>query len=166
MPDAKPALRVIVYGAEVGPGPQVIGALREAGSVFGLTSATMDGAALFALKRLAGGGPAQAVDLGNATNVRVATRKLSKALGGMDVGIVLLAALPEASPGAGLPDAGAALIGVVTGELKRASQPRLVLIGAGGLALTGAAPAVPTHVLLEADPSARLLALLRDDPAR
>ena len=61
-------------------------ALREAGAQVAITSATTDGAALFALKRLAGpGGAAQAVDLTNPTNIRVATRKLAKQLGGLDV---------------------------------------------------------------------------------
>ena len=79
--------RCIVYGAEAGHGPALVRALREAGAQVAITSATTGGAALFALKRLAGpGGAAQAVDLANPTNIRVATRKLAKQLGGLDVG--------------------------------------------------------------------------------
>ena len=84
--------RAIVYGAETPIGGAVIDTFREAGATVGVTSTSTDGAVLFALKKAAAGGPAEATDLRNATNVQVATRKLAKALGGLDVGIVI----PEA----------------------------------------------------------------------
>lgn len=147
--------RCIVYGAEAGHGPALVRALRAAGAQVAITSATTDGAALFALKRLAGpGGAAQAVDLTNPTNVRVATRKLAKQLGGLDVAVV---------PAAG----GSALLEVAARELARSSHPRLFVVGdpTGG----GDIPdlrGVPLHTLPGPDPAAQLLALLRDGGAR
>ena len=148
--------RCIVYGAETGHGPALVRALRAAGAQVAITSATTDGAALFALKRLAGpGGAAQAVDLTNPTNVRVATRKLAKQLGGLDVAVVAAAA------------GGSALIEVAARELARSSHPRLFVVGEA----TGAADGpdlrgVPLHTLSDPDPVAQLLALLRDGGER
>ncbi len=85
--------RAIVYGAETPIGGAVIDAFREAGGTVGVTSTSTDGSVLFALKKAAAGGPTEATDLRNATNVQVATRKLAKALGGLEVGIVI----PEAA---------------------------------------------------------------------
>lgn len=147
--------RCIVYGAEAGHGPALVRALRAAGAQVAITSATTDGAALFALKRLAGpGGAAQAVDLTNPTNVRVATRKLAKQLGGLDVAVV---------PAAG----GSAPLEVAARELARSSHPRLFVVGeaTGG----GDIPdlrGVPLHTLPGPDPAAQLLALLQDGGAR
>lgn len=84
--------RAIVYGAETTLGGAIIDAFREAGATVGVTSTSTDGAVLFALKKAAAGGPAEATDLRNATNVQVSTRKLAKALGSLDVGVVI----PEA----------------------------------------------------------------------
>ena len=81
--------RAIVYGAESPLGGALCAALREAGATVGVTSAGTDGNALFALKKAAAGGPSAAVDLTNATNVRVATRKLSKELGGLEIAVVV-----------------------------------------------------------------------------
>ena len=58
----------------------------------GVTGTTMDGQALFALKRAAAGGPAEATDLANPTSVRVATKKLRKTLGGLDLAALALTA--------------------------------------------------------------------------
>lgn len=80
--------RIIVYGAEFPAATAIVEALREAGANVGVTSASTDGTALFRLKKAAAGGPAESVDLANGTNVHVATRKLSKALGGVDAAIV------------------------------------------------------------------------------
>lgn len=111
----------IVYGAESDVGRAVAAALRDAGAVVGVTSATTDGTALFALKRAAGGGAAEAVDLGNAASARVATRKLAKAIGRIDVAVLL--------PPAELADAALdALLDLVARELSRAAEPRLVLV--------------------------------------
>ena len=147
--------RCIVYGAEAGHGPALVRALRAAGAQVAITSATTDGAALFALKRLAGpGGAAQAVDLTNPTNIRVATRKLAKQLGGLDVAVV---------PAAG----GSAPLEVAARELARSAHPRLFVVGeatggADGPDLRG----VPLHTLSGPDPAAELLALLEDGGAR
>ncbi len=149
--------RCIVYGAEAGHGPALVRALRAAGARVAITSATTDGAALFTLKRLAGpGGAAQAVDLTNPTNVRVATRKLAKQLGGLDVAVVAVAA------------GGSALLEVAARELARSARPRLIVVGEAG-ADAGDGPdlrGVPLHTLSGPDPAARLLALLEDDGAR
>lgn len=148
--------RCIVYGAEAGQGPALVRALRAAGAQVAITSATTDGAALFALKRLAGpGGAAQAVDLTNPTNARVATRKLAKQQGGLDVAVVAAAA------------GGSALLEVAARELARSPHPRLFVVGeaTGG----GDVPdlrGVPLHTLSGPDPAARLVALLRDGGAR
>ena len=80
--------RAIVYGAEWPVGRAVVEALREGGASVGVTSATTAGEALFALKKAAAGGPSEAVDLSNARNVQVATKKLKKDLGGLDVALV------------------------------------------------------------------------------
>ena len=80
--------RVIVYGAERPAAAAAVEALREAGALVGVTSAATDGTSLFRLKKAAAGGPTEAVDLANGTNVQVATRKLSKELGGLDAAIV------------------------------------------------------------------------------
>ncbi len=80
--------RVIVYGAEKPSLAAIVDALREAGATVGVTSANTDGASLFRLKKAAGSGPNEAVDLSNGTNIQVATRKISKELGGLDAAIV------------------------------------------------------------------------------
>ena len=81
--------RVIVYGAEKPVATAIVEALREAGANVGVTSASTDGTSLFRLKKAAAGGPNEAVDLSNGTNVQVATRKISKELGGVDAAIVV-----------------------------------------------------------------------------
>ena len=113
--------RAVVYGGETDVGRAVVGALREAGAEVGVTSTSTDGAALFALKRAASGGPAQAVDLGNATNVRVATRKLAKQLGGLDLAVVVPG---QGTSGAALQD----VLEIAARELARTGGGRIVLI--------------------------------------
>lgn len=84
--------RVLLYGAEHPSAGAIIRALREAGAMVAVTSAGTDGDALFKMKRIAAGGPAEAVDLANGKNVQVATRKLAKQLGGLDAAIAAPAA--------------------------------------------------------------------------
>ena len=81
--------RAIVYGGESALGRTIADAFREAGGSVGMTSTTTQGDALFALKKAAAGGPVEAVDLSNATNVQVATKKLRKELGGLDIAVVV-----------------------------------------------------------------------------
>ena len=81
--------RVIVYGAEKPAATAIVDGLREAGASVGVTSANTDGTSLFRLKKAGAGGPTEAVELSNGTNVQVATRKLSKELGGVDAAIVV-----------------------------------------------------------------------------
>ena len=81
--------RVIVYGAEKPVATAMVEALREAGAAVGVTSANTDGTSLFRLKKAGGGGPTESVDLSNGTNLQVATRKISKELGGVDAAIVV-----------------------------------------------------------------------------
>ena len=80
--------RAIVYGAERPAASAVAAGLREAGAVVAVTSAETGGSSMFRMKKAAAGGPAEAVDLANGTNVRVATRKLAKQLGGVDIAVV------------------------------------------------------------------------------
>ena len=80
--------RAIVYGAERPSAAAVVEALREAGALVAVTSAETGGSSMFRMKKAAAGGPAEAVDLANGTNVRVATRKLAKQLGGVDIAVV------------------------------------------------------------------------------
>ena len=93
--------RVIVYGVDAPLGKAIAAAMRAAGAAVAMTSSGTDGNALLAMKRAAAGGPAEAVDLSNATNVQVATKKLQKALGGLDVAVAVIdaarhpAALPD-----------------------------------------------------------------------
>ena len=81
--------RVIVYGAEQPAGAAIVEGLREAGASVGVTSVNTDGASLFRLKKAGREDPTESVELANGTNVQVATRKLSKALGGVDAAIVV-----------------------------------------------------------------------------
>jgi len=81
--------RAIVYGAESAVGAAIVHAFREAGASVAVASASTGGDALFRLKKAAAGAPSAAVDLANATNVQVATRKLVKDLGGLDVAVVV-----------------------------------------------------------------------------
>lgn len=147
--------RVIVYGAETDLGRAVGEALRDAGAAVGVTSARTDGAALFALKRAAAGGPAQAVDLGNATNVRVATRKLAKELGGLDLAVVISG--PE-MPETARQD----VLAIAARELRRTGAGRIVLLAAdfpadGPLSIQD----VPLDVVVGGGPAADLAALVR-----
>lgn len=93
--------RVIVYGVDAPLGKAIAAAMRAAGATVAMTSSSTDGNALLAMKRAAAGGPAEAVDLSNVTNVQVATKKLQKALGGLDVAVAVIdaarhpAALPD-----------------------------------------------------------------------
>ena len=82
--------RAIVFGGDTALGRALAAALRDAGALVGVTGTTTDGQALFALKRAAAGGPAEATDLANPTSVRVATKKLRKALGGLDLAALVL----------------------------------------------------------------------------
>ncbi|MXX80100.1 MAG: SDR family oxidoreductase [Chloroflexi bacterium] len=81
--------RAIVYGAEKPVATAIVQGLREAGAAVGVTSANTDGTSLFRLKKAADGGPNESVDLSNGTNIQVATRKISKELGGLDAAIVV-----------------------------------------------------------------------------
>ena len=81
--------RVIVYGAEKPAATAIVQGLREAGASVGVTSANTDGTSLFRLKKAADGGPNESVDLSNGTNIQVATRKISKELGGLDAAVVV-----------------------------------------------------------------------------
>ena len=101
--------RAIVYGVESPLGQAVLAGLREAGATVAVTSATTGGDALFKLKRAAAGSPAEAVDLRNAASVQVATKKLRKRLGGLDIAV----AAPDAyfaAPIAKTPDADVAQV--------------------------------------------------------
>ena len=80
--------RAIVYGAERPTATAVVAALREAGAAVAVTSAETGGSSVFRMKKAALGGPTEAVDLSNGTNVQVSTRKLAKQLGGVDIAIV------------------------------------------------------------------------------
>ena len=82
--------RAIVFGGDTALGRALAAALRDAGALVGVTGTTTDGQALFALKRAAAGGPAEATDFANPTSVRVATKKLRKALGGLDLAALVL----------------------------------------------------------------------------
>lgn len=80
--------RVIVYGAEKPVATAIVDAMREAGASVGVTSAATDGTSLYRLKKAGGDGPTESVDLANGTNIQVATRKIAKELGGVDVAVV------------------------------------------------------------------------------
>ena len=80
--------RAIVYGAERPSAAAVAAGLREAGAAVAVTSAETGGSSVFRMKKAAAGGPTEAVELSNGTNVRVATRKLAKQLGGVDIAVV------------------------------------------------------------------------------
>lgn len=82
--------RVIVFAAETPIGQTLTRALHNTGAIVGVTSSAPSGSALFTLKRTAASGPAEATDLSNPTSIRVATKKLCKLLGGLDIAIRVL----------------------------------------------------------------------------
>lgn len=147
--------RAIVYGAETDLGRAIADALRAVGASVGVASTTTDGAALFALKRAAAGGPAESVDVTNPTNVRVATRKLAKEIGRLDLAVLL--------PPPDLPrDALDALLDVAAREVARAADPHLVLLTACALPdLPDRIRDVPVHHLTATTPSEATAGLVR-----
>ncbi len=132
MPDALPlsGRRVVIYGAERPLGSALLRLLRAGGAQAGVASARTDGASLFALKRAAAAdAPAEAADLANPTSVQVATRKLARALGGLDLAVV--AAAPDDAPDA--------VIGALRSALREIRRGRR----AGTAVLLAVAPAAP-----------------------
>ena len=83
------AVRALVLGAETVAGRVLAAALADAGARVALVVASPDPQAAFAVQRLsrsARGGPlSQAIDAVNEMAVRVMTRQVSKALGGLDL---------------------------------------------------------------------------------
>lgn len=148
-PNALTGHRAIVFGADTPPGRDLAAALRDAGVTVGLTSTTTDGQALFALKRAAAGGPAEAVDLANPTSVRVATKKLRKALGGLEFAALVL-------DGAALgrdPTAATEPLRIAAKEIARGGD-----VGRVALVVIGVAdPAAPQALELPGVDSAALL---------
>lgn len=140
--------RAIIYGVETPVGGAIAAGLREAGATVAVTSSTTDGDALLQLKRATVGAPAEAVDLGNGTNVQVATKKLRKELGGLDIAV----AAPDVYFAAPLARSSEAdLARVLTGNLTATynvfrsagrefasqSEPGRLLAVTSGLALRG-----------------------------
>src|SRR3990170_8686591 len=81
-------MRALVLGAETPVGRAIAAALAEAGARLALVASTTDAETAFAVQRLArrtGAALSQAIDATNEMAVRVMTRQVSKALGGLDV---------------------------------------------------------------------------------
>jgi NADP-dependent 3-hydroxy acid dehydrogenase YdfG len=80
------AMRVLVLGAETAAGKALAAALAVAGARAVLVAASPDPQAAFAVQRLArrAGAASQAIDAANEMAVRVMTRRVAKALSGLD----------------------------------------------------------------------------------
>ena len=98
--------RALVLGAETPVGKALAMALAEAGAAVAVVAATTDAAAAFAVQRLARRIAAsgrrslgQAIEATNEMAVRVMTRQVSKALGGLDA-LLFCAELGEGTAGA------------------------------------------------------------------
>ncbi|HEU4760445.1 MAG TPA: SDR family oxidoreductase [Dehalococcoidia bacterium] len=78
--------RVLVLGAETDVGRAIAETLAGAGASLALVAASNDAQAAFTVQRLARrlGAAAQAIDATNEAAVRVMTRQVAKALGGLD----------------------------------------------------------------------------------
>jgi len=80
-------MRALVLGAETPAGRAITAALAEAGAQLALVASSTDAETAFAVQRLArraGAALSQAIDATNEMAVRVMTRQVSKALGGLD----------------------------------------------------------------------------------
>ena len=80
--------RALVLGAETVAGSAIAAALTAAGARVAVVAASPDADTAFAVQRLArrtGAAASQAIDAGNEMAVRVMTRQVSKALGGLDL---------------------------------------------------------------------------------
>lgn len=80
-------LRTVVLGAETAAGRAMAVALADAGAATALVAASPQPEVAFAVQRLSRriGAASQAIDATNEMAVRVMTRQLSKALGGLDL---------------------------------------------------------------------------------
>ena len=94
-------MRALVLGAETPVGRAIAAALAEAGAQLALVAASTDAETAFAVQRLARrlGALSQAIDATNEMAVRVMTRQLSKALGGLDA-LIFCADLGDSTPAA------------------------------------------------------------------
>src|SRR3990170_1891506 len=80
-------MRALVLGAETPVGRAIAAALAEAGARLALVASTTDAETAFAVQRLArrlGAALSQAIDATNEMALRVMTRQVAKALGGLD----------------------------------------------------------------------------------
>ena len=79
-------MRALVLGAETPAGRAIAAALAAAGAQLALVAATGDAETAFAVQRLARrlGALSQAIDATNEMAVRVMTRQVAKALGGLN----------------------------------------------------------------------------------
>src|SRR3990170_4524551 len=79
-------MRALVLGAETPAGRALAVALAESGAQLALVASTADAETAFSVQRLARrlGALSQAIDATNEMAVRVMTRQVSKALGGLD----------------------------------------------------------------------------------
>ena len=95
-------MRALVLGAETPVGRAIAAALAEAGAQLALVAASTDAETAFAVQRLArrtGAALSQAIDATNEMAVRVMTRQVAKALGGLDA-LIFCADLGDSTPAA------------------------------------------------------------------
>ena len=129
-------MRAVVLGAETPAGRAIASALAETGAQFALVASTGDAETAFAVQRLArrtGAALSQAIDATNEMAVRVMTRQLSKALGGLDT-LFFCADLGDPTP-----QALALACRFAAREMAR---------GRGGAVVVASAAATPTPELL------------------
>ena len=85
--------RVLLLGAETDAGRAIASALSEAGARLAVVGASIGAETAFAVQRLArtlSAEASQAIDAANEMAVRVMVRQVSKALGGLDLAVVVL----------------------------------------------------------------------------
>ena len=121
-------MRALVLGAETPAGRAIAVALAEAGAQLALVASTGDAETAFAVQRLArrtGAVLSQAIDATNEMAVRVMTRQVSKALGGLDA-LFFCAGL-----GAATADALALACRFAAREIARSGGGAIVVASAG-----------------------------------
>lgn len=94
-------MRALVLGAETAAGRHLATALAAAGAPTAIVAAGVEAEVAFAVQRLSRriGAASQAIDAGNEMAVRVMTRQMSKALGGLEL-LLFCADLGDATAGA------------------------------------------------------------------
>lgn len=146
-------MRALVLGAETAAGRALATALAAAGARLAIVAASADAEVAFAVQRMSrriGATSSQAIDATNEMAVRVMTRQVSKALGGLDL-LVFCADLGEKTA-----DALALACRFAAREMART--------GGGTIAVAPPAEATPDVTALATEYEPRRVRVMRLDP--